>query len=318
MNALETREINLWTCTEEEQQEWERQQEDKRAKVAASPKFQYGEKRSKTLLDILLSTPQPKPIASPEQIRAFSASYFLSELRAPSSPTESLDAFNQLIEDEKWRESNRSRQWLGLRVHSYHIEQRRKEPGLDVRQDRSWRQCIETLNDLRTPFRIGSAVAVYERMQRIGIIEPSLSKAHWLLTRAPDVNGTLRAGFGSPDDLARAWKHHYPFAHYWAAYVAMTGEPFSFDPATLVKFICNASLGRFRRLAATYLEFRRDVAPPRSKQKSYINQGLDDYRNVQDIAGAQPIPRERLPNLLNTSQWNALDGYSVRPRKDRA
>jgi hypothetical protein len=36
MNALEAREINLWTCTEEEQEEWERQQEDERAKVAAS------------------------------------------------------------------------------------------------------------------------------------------------------------------------------------------------------------------------------------------------------------------------------------------
>jgi hypothetical protein len=98
----------------------------------------------------------------------------------------------------------------------------------------------------------------------------------------------------------------------------MTGEPFSFDPATLVKFACKASLGRFRRLAATYLEFRRDVAPPRSKLKSYINQGLDDYRNVQDIAGAQPISREQLPNLLNTAQWKALDGYSVRRRTDRA
>ena len=87
MNALETREINLWTCTEEEQAGMERQQKDKRAKVAASPKFQYGEKRSKTLLDILLSTPQPKPIASPEQIRAFSASYFLFSSPSTQLPT---------------------------------------------------------------------------------------------------------------------------------------------------------------------------------------------------------------------------------------
>lgn len=318
MNALEAKEFNPWTCTEEEQQEWERQQEEKRTKVAASQKFQYGENRSKTLLDILLSTPLPKPVASPEQIKAFSTSYFLTELRTSGAPIEPLDALNQLIEDEKWRESNRSHQWLRSRIYSYHINQRRTEPRLDVRQDRGWRQCIETLNDLRTPFRIGSAVAVYEQMQRTGISEPSLSKAHWLLARAPDVNGTLRAGFGSPDDLAHAWKRHYPFAHYWAAYVAMTGEPFSFDPAMLVKFTCKASLGRFRRLAATYLQFRRDVAPPRSKQKSYINQGLDDYRNVDDIAGARPMPRERLPNLLNAPQWNALDGYSVRPRKDRA
>ena len=91
-------------------------------------------------------------------------------------------------------------------------------------------------------------VAVYEQMQRIGIIEPSLSKAHWL---QPGPR-TLTARY-APASVRRttspwAWKHHYPFAHYWAAYVAMTGEPFSFDPATLVKFICNASLGRFRGL----------------------------------------------------------------------
>jgi hypothetical protein len=318
MNSLEAREINLWTCTEEEQEEWERQQEDERAKVAASPKFQYGEKRSKTLLDILLSTPQPKQVASSKQIKALSNSHSFTEPRAPGAPLESLDALNQLIEHEKWRENNRSWQWLGLRIHSYHIEQRKKEPRLDVRQDRNWRQCIETLNDLRMPFRIGSAVAVYEQMQRTGIIEPSLSKVHWLLTKAPDVKGSSRAGFGSPDDLARAWKHHYPFAHYWAAYVAMTGEPFSFDPATLVHFACKASLGRFRRLAATYLQFRLGVVPARSKQKGYITQGLADYNNVRDLANARPIAPELLPNLLNAEQWRALDDYRAPLRKNRA
>lgn len=317
MNTLNAKEINPWDWTEEEQHEWECQQEESRARVAASPKYQYGAKRSETLLDILLSTPQPKPVASPEKIKAFRTSYFFNELRSRSAPLESLDAFAQLIEDEKWRESNRARQWLGLQIRSYHIGQRTREPRLDVRVDRNWRQCIEILNDLRIPFRIGSTIAIYEQMQRTGITEPSLGKAHWLLAKAPHIDGTSRPGFCSPDDLAHAWKHYYPFAHYWAAYAAMTGELFSFDPAALVRFACKASLGRFRRLAATYLEFRRDVAPPRSKKKAYISQGLDDYNNVYDLANARPIARDLLPNLLNAEQWRALDDYRAPPRKKR-
>lgn len=98
----------------------------------------------------------------------------------------------------------------------------------------------------------------------------------------------------------------------------MTGEPFSFDPATLVKFACKANFGRFRRLAATYLEFRRGVVTPRSKQKGYISQGLDEYNNVRDIANVRPIARELLPNLLNAEQWRTLDDYSAPLRKNRA
>ncbi|KGU93385.1 hypothetical protein X888_2995 [Burkholderia pseudomallei MSHR4377] len=317
MSTLNAKEINPWNWTVEEQQEWERQQEESRARVAASPKFQYGEKRSAILLDILLSTPQPKPVVSSAETKAFRTSYFSSEVRANCGPLASTDAIDSVIEDEKWRKDTRSRQWLELQTYSYHIGQRTREPRLDVRVDRNWRQCIETLNELRTAFRIGSALAIYEQMQRTDIIEPSLGKAHWLLAKAPHIDGTSRPGFCSPDDLAHAWKHYYPFAHYWAAYAAMTGELFFFDPATLVRFVCKASLGRFRRLAATYLEFRRDVALPRSKKKAYISQGLDDYNNVRDLANARPIARELLPNLLNAQQWGGLGDYSAPPRKKR-
>lgn len=318
MNAPQAKEINLWTCTDEEKEEWDRQQEEIRARIVASPKFQYGEKRSGKLIDILFSTPEPEPTASLKEIEAFRTPELLSALGARGALPESPAVFTSLIKTEKWQETNRYLQWLRLQVYFYHVDKREAVPIRDVPYGRHLLQRVEILNDFRSAFKIGSALAIYEQMDRAGIAEPSLSKTHWLLTKAPDLNGATRPGFGSPDAIAHSWKDYYHFAHYWAAYVAMTGEPFSFEPATLVKFVCKANLGRFRRLAATYLKFRRGVSPPRSKQKSYIKKGLDDYRNVEDIASAQPIPRELLPNLLNAEQWNALNDYSVRPRKERA
>lgn len=318
MSAPEAKEINLWTCTEEEEKEWKREQDARRERIQASLKFRYGHIRSDALIDIVFSTPLPEPIASPQEIEALRTPDLLATLGARGALPESPAVFNNMKTNEKWQETSRSLQWLRFRAYSHHSEQRKREPTPDILDARNYRRCIDILNEFKMPFRIGSALALYEQMGRAGQAEPSLSKAHWLLAKSPDLNGAARPGFGSPDDIARAWKHCYHFAHYWAAYVAMTGEPFSFDPATLIRFTCKSSLGRFRRIAATYLKFRRDVAPPRSKQKSYIKQGLDDYHNVQDIAGAQPMPRELLPNLLNAQQWKALDDYRAPPRKNRA
>lgn len=317
MNELETKEINLWTCTEEEEMEWKRAQDTKRKRIEASPKFRYGSIRSDTLIDIIFSTPFPKPVVSPEEIEALRTPDLLAALGARGALPESPAVFNSIKADEKWRETSRSLQWLRYQAYSYHIDKRKIEPTPDVLDARNWRQCIEMLNDFKISFRIGAALAIYEQMDRAGHSEPSLSKAHWLLAKAPDLEGFARPGFGSPDDIARAWKHHYHFAHYWAAYVAMTGEPFSFDPATVLRFACKASLGRFRRFAATYLEFRRGVVPPRSKQKGYITQGLDDYNNIRDIANARPIARELLPNFVNAEQWRALNDYRAPVRKSR-
>lgn len=318
MNAIEKKETNPWFWTEEEERGWRRQQDAERERIQASPKFRYGQHRSDTLIDIVFSTPLPKPVASPEEFEALRTPDLLAALGARGALPESPTVFNSMKANEKWQETSRSLQWLRFQAYSYHIDKRKKALTPDVLNARNWRQCIGTLTEFKIPFKIGSALVLYERMDRAGHSEPSLSKAYWLLTRAPDLNGVARPGFGSPDDIARALRRHYHFAHYWAAYVAMTGEPFSFDPATLIRFTCNASLGRFRRLAATYLEFRRGVVPSRSKQKGYISQGLDDYNNVRDIANARPIARELLPNLLNTEQWRALDDYRAPHRKNRA
>lgn len=317
MNARQTNEINLWTCTKEEEDEWNRQQEQIRKKITASLKFQYGDRRSKTLIEILFSTPLPDPAASRKDIKRLRTPELIETL-SPHNLPESPRYFNWLMKEEKWHQTNRSLQWLRLQVYSYHIGKRKKDPRPDCPHARNWHQCIETLNDFKTAFHVGSALALYEQMDRADRNEPSLSKAHWILERAPDVGGRPRPNFGSPGDIAHAWKHYYHFSHYWAAYVAMTGEPFSFDPATLVKFACKANFGRFRRLAATYLEFRRGVVTPRSKQKGYISQGLDEYNNVRDIANVRPIARELLPNLLNAEQWRTLDDYSAPLRKNRA
>ncbi|KGC90706.1 hypothetical protein DP62_483 [Burkholderia pseudomallei] len=188
----------------------------------------------------------------------------------------------------------------------------------------------EVFKKLEAPYKVGASLYIYHQMQLLGKSPaPSLSKSQSLVDNAPlhQDQTASHERRGDSRKIGENWGKYFGASHYWAAFVVMSGNPFIPPEDALPRFLLQADIDKFKRLAAAFLHFRRvlsDNAPhDAARSQQHIFRALYTDLTRSDFGDMLPLPASEIPNLIADFQWQWLDQYSSgkqapalrRPRK---
>lgn len=280
-----------WDWTDEE---WGQFHDKKQAALDASPEYQNRIANTKIMSSILVDMLYP---TVPE----------------PAFPPNPWDRDSHVFRALKFYGS------------VYHNKMSREIPALGSLADTLGifrERILDACIDARSPFKVGASLYIYQQMcDGKFASDASLSKAQWLLTAAPLTTdeSTVRKDGGSPDEIGKQWKHYFAVAHYWAAFVVLSGTPLQYQDAAPLNFICNIDSTEFLNLAAAFFDFRRRVEVPFARRKGqeipYIKQGI---ATIPDNLKEVPLMSiQDIPDLLAGYQWDMLQQYRTNFRPNR-
>lgn len=170
---------------------------------------------------------------------------------------------------------------------------------------------------LKAPYKVGASLYIYHQMQFLGKSPPpSLGKSQSLVDNAPlhqDPTASHKRR-GDSRKIGESWGKYFGASHYWAAFVVMSGNPFILPEDALPRFLLQADMEKFKRLAMTFLHFRRLLSgnAPRDAARPQPNIFRALYTDLtrSDFEDTIPVPDEEIPNLVADFQWQWFDQYS--------
>lgn len=170
---------------------------------------------------------------------------------------------------------------------------------------------------LKGAYKVGASLYVFHQMRLLKKSgTPSLSKSQWLVDNAPllRVQATEHRRRGDHRKIGENWAKYFAASHCWAAFVVLTGNAFVLPDGALARFLLHTDVDEFKRLAATFLHFRRSLkaaAPTESiLDLPYISRALDTDLIRADFGSTLPMPDIEIPNLVADFQWDELGQYS--------
>jgi hypothetical protein len=194
-----------------------------------------------------------------------------------------------------------------------------------------FRQLIgNVFRKIKAPYKVGASLYVYHQMHVLRKSTlPSLSKAQYLVDNAPlrQTQSIPHKRRGDHRKIGENWARYFPASHYWAAFVVMAGNPFVLPDDALARFVLHYEVEEFKRLAATFLHFRRSLKATTTteniRNQQHISRALDTDLTRADFGDTPPMPDIEIPSLVADFQWQWLRQYSSdrqeaalrRPRK---
>jgi hypothetical protein len=173
------------------------------------------------------------------------------------------------------------------------------------------------IRKLRGAYKVGASLYVFHQMRLLKKSgTPSLSKSQWLVDNAPllRAQATEHRRRGDHRKIGENWAKYFAASHYWAAFVVLTGNAFALPDDALARFLLHTDVDEFKRLAATFLHFRRSLkaaAPKhRIRDEPHIFKALDTYLTRADFEHTLPMPDIAIPSLIADFQWDELCQYS--------
>jgi len=167
------------------------------------------------------------------------------------------------------------------------------------------------------PYKVGASLYICHQMHFLRkSARLSLSESQYLVDNAPlyEVQVAPHERRGDFRKIGESWGKYFAASHYWAAFVVMAGNPFTLPENALPRFIREADMEEFKRLAATFLHFRRSLRDkePRdaARRKQHVFRALDTELTRADFGDTLPKSDEEIPHLVADFQWQSLAQYS--------
>lgn len=172
-------------------------------------------------------------------------------------------------------------------------------------------------SSIKWPNKVGASLYIYQQLyNQHPTGQPSLSKSQWLVENAPLMTGESSdvEQRGNHRKIGEKWALHFHVADFWAAFVALSGNPFIVPNNALERFLLHADVRVLLRLARTFLNFREELSTKpharRHREAKHIFRALSNCPASDALRDISPVAPEGVPHLVQQYQWAALVQYS--------